>query len=365
MTQATGLTVAEGLQRRRDNFLLLRIVAALLVIYGHSFVLSPQHGLKDIFSSSGWHTHSGTIAVDIFFVVSGFMVSGSYMRRAGLFQFMKARVLRIVPGLLVCLLISALVLGPLLTSWSLHDYFGSPKVGDYITQNLKFSSTMAWHLPGVFQNSAYSPAVNGSLWTLPAEFRMYVFVAVIGALGLLRLRACLVALLAALVLAGLFAPGYLPIHPMWIRLAGYFVLGIGVQLFKERISVRHEAMVALAFAAYLCRGADLYPYVFALALAYFCFWFAYALKLPSLEAGGDPSYGAYLWGWPLQQIFAQVFPGASSYANALICGAGALVLGYASWHLVERQALHLKSFSLLPRWHAIVARLQRRTDTPP
>lgn len=341
-------TVADGLESRKDNFLLLRIIAALMVIYGHSFPLFPGSGEQEIFLANHWGVYSGDIAVDIFFVVSGFMVSGSYIRRAGLLQFMKARILRIVPALLVCLLISAYVIGPLVTTLNLHDYLGSSDTLSYVWRNIQFSSDMQFTLPRVFEANHYKSSINGSLWTLPAEFRMYVLVAIIGAAGLFRYRLTLTLAFAGLSVIAFVNPGLLPLHPMWVRLAGYFSLGILIQLYREQIDVSHEAMFALAFMAFLFRGTQLYPYAFAVALAYFCFWFAYRLKLPSFEAYGDPSYGAYLWGWPLLQLLAWRFPASSPHLAFVIAGLGALLLGYLSWHLVERQALRFKSRKIMP-----------------
>lgn len=336
-------TVADGLERRKDNFLLLRIIAALMVIYGHSFPLFPGSGQHEVFLSHHWGLYSGDIAVSIFFVVSGFMVSGSYIRRAGLFQFMKARVLRIVPALFVCLLISAYGIGPLVTTLNVHEYLGSLGPLTYVWKNMQFSSDMQFTLPGVFEANPYKGSVNGSLWTLPAEFRMYVLVAIAGAVGLFRSRLTLTFLFAGLATVAFVNPGLLPLHPMWVRLSGYFTLGILVQLYRERIGVSHEAMLALSFMAFLFRGTQLYPYAFAIALVYFCFWFAYRLKLPSLEAYGDPSYGAYLWGWPLLQLLALCFPHTSPHLASIVAGVGALLLGYASWYVVERPALRFKA----------------------
>ncbi|HEY0198048.1 MAG TPA: acyltransferase [Rhodanobacter sp.] len=337
------LTIADGLESRKDNFLLLRIIAALLVIYGHSFPLFPGSGEREIFVDQwNWGIYSGDIAIDIFFVVSGFMVSGSYMRRAGLFEFLKARILRIVPALLVCLVISAYMIGPLVTTLNYRDYFSSPDVLSYVWKNLLFSSDMRFTLPGVFERNAYKATVNGSLWTLPAEFRMYVFVAIIGAVGFLQSRRTLTFVLAVLSIIGFMNPGLLPLHPMWVRLAGFFAVGVLVQMYREKIVVGHEPMFALAFMAYLFRGTQLYPYALAIVIIYFCFWFAYRLRLVSIERYGDPSYGAYLWGWPLLQLLAWRFPGMTPHMAFALAGVGALILGYISWHFVERQALRLK-----------------------
>lgn len=340
------LTVADGLESRKDNFLLLRIFAAVMVIYGHSFVLSPSPGANDLFLRHHWGIYSGDIAVNIFFVVSGFMVSGSYLRRSNLLEFLKARVLRIVPALAVCLIVTAFVIGPIFTNLPVAEYLRLHGVSAYVIQNLKFSPKVLYTLPGVFLANVYGPSVNGSLWTLPAEFHMYLFVAIVGATGLLRNRAVLTALLVGLVVAGVFQPALLPLYLMWGRLAGYFAIGIAVQLFKEKIEISHAGLLAAILVTYMCRDFGLYFGVFALALTYFCFWFGYCLRLPSIEKWGDPSYGCYLWGWPLQQMVAAMFPHATPQLSFLVCASLALALGYLSWHVVERQALRLKSLKL-------------------
>lgn len=180
-------TVGHCLSARGDNFLLLRIIAALAVIYGHSFALVHPDGSQDIFIRLGWPMYSGDIAVAMFFVISGFMVSGSYLARADLFEFAKARLLRIVPAFALVLALCAWVIGPLMTTLPATDYFGDPAVSAYVFKNLRFGSDMAWQLPGVFEGQVRD-AVNGSIWTLPAEMRMYVATAAFGAFGLLAHR---------------------------------------------------------------------------------------------------------------------------------------------------------------------------------
>jgi peptidoglycan/LPS O-acetylase OafA/YrhL len=341
-----SITIAEGLERRQDNFLLLRIIAALLVIYGHSFGIAPHGSSKEVFVAMGWGIYSGDIAVNMFFVISGFMVSGSYIRQPDLFEFMKARLLRIVPGLLACLLVLALVVGPLVTSWLAKDYFHDRSVFDYVIRNMKFASDMNFNLPGVFETNAKRGVVNGSLWTLPAEFRMYVFVAVLGAVGLLERRLALAIVIVLLVITGLVAPYQLPLHPDWLRLAGYFAVGILIFTYKKFLTISHEGFIAVVFATYLCRGLEIHLYVFVFALTYFCFWFAYLIKLPRLDAYGDPSYAIYLWGWPIQQLVAKVMPNAISQVNFAVASVLAIAIGYASWYLVEKPCLRFKySFS--------------------
>lgn len=334
-------TIQSYLTKNRDNFLLLRIIAALMVIYGHSFVLARDVGTTDVFLRNGWPFYSGDIAVMMFFVISGFMVSGSYIARANLADFMTARLLRIVPAFLFVLVASALILGPLFTDLGRLEYFSSAAVRRYVTTNLAFSSEMAWTLPGVFADHRM-PSVNGSLWTLPAEMRMYLLVAALGVFGLLRNWRLGTFALLALLVAGIMHPRFLPVHTEWLRLGAFFCVGILAQLFKNRIEIRHDVMLALAMLTYISYNTDSYQWLLGLSIAYFCFWFAYRTPYLNLARLGDPSYGIYLWGWPLQQVMVSVLPGITPMPNFLASALAASVMGVLSWRVIEQPALRLK-----------------------
>ena len=338
-------SIAAYVSRRSDNFLLLRIIAALAVIYGHSFTLAKADGSNDVFLRNGWPMYSGDIAVAMFFVISGFMVSGSYRARGDLFEFTKARLLRIVPAFAAVLALCAWVVGPLMTTLGAGEYFGDPTVAMYVYKNLHFSSDMAWQLPGVFKGKI-PDAINGSIWTLPAEMRMYILAAALGVFGLLAHRWPGTVVLLVLAWIGISHPQFIPLHQDWFRLAGFFVLGILAQLHKDRLHVRHAPMLMLMLLVYLSMRTRSMPWLFALSLAYFCFWFAYRTPVwRELERWGDPSYGIYLWGWPVQQVLAAKMPVMTPWHNFLLAAVIATCLGYLSWWCLERPALKLKD------WH--------------
>lgn len=328
--------------RKKDNFLLLRIIAACMVIYGHSFALTKGVGLTDIFLKYDWGRYSGDLAVSMFFVISGFMVSGSFLGRRNLFEYAKARLLRILPAFIVLLLVSAFLIGPLVTHLNISNYFSNVDTYKYIVKNLSFSSNMSWVLPGVFESHKMA-AMNGSLWTLPAEMRMYVFVSLLGVLGLLSNRTMGTVVLFALFLAAILNPQLLPLHTGWVQVSGFFCLGILAQLYKEKIEVKHEILIMLIFLTYISRLTESYFFLLAIATAYFCFWFAYKTKHVALEKYGDPSYGIYLWGWPIQQLTIAIWPEITPWKNCIISLFFAIAMGYLSWHLVERPALSLKN----------------------
>jgi peptidoglycan/LPS O-acetylase OafA/YrhL len=337
-------TLGEGLKSRQDNFLLLRLLAASLVIYRHGGAMTGGTGFRDFVPWLGWGTDSGKVAVDIFFLVSGFMITGSYLRRQHLFDFLWARLLRIFPAYLFCLALCAIVLGALFTTLSLRDYFHHPDVLHYVLQNLKMQPSMVWQLPGVFKDNPQRATINGSIWTLPAESRMYLGIAAIGVLGLLSRR-----WLASLVIAFLFA--VIMIDPIrvvavlpdiYLHVAAMFALGAFCFVQRSLIPVGWPCVLLLAALACLLRNTGAYPFVFGLALAEFCFAFAYCIPWHGFNRFGDYSYGVYLWGCPMQQTIAHEFPALSPLGNSLAAFPLALALGVLSWYLIEKPSLTLK-----------------------
>ena len=281
----------------------------------------------------------------MFFVVSGFMIAGSYLRRRHLGDFLWARLLRIYPAYLLCLLGTALVLGAACTGLPLHDYYGSHEVVRYVTKNVQLGKGLVWELPGVFTGNPKLAFVNGSIWTLPAEVRMYLWVALAGVLGILSRRWCCHLLLAALFVCGLLAPAHVPLVPLasFLRLAGYFALGVFCCVNRERIPTGWWCVAGLAALAWLLHATPLYPFAFALALTAFVFAFAYASPWLGCLRFGDYSYGLYLWGYPMQQLVAHLAPRLTPAGNILLAWPLAMLLAVLSWHLVEQPALRLKS----------------------
>src|SRR5262245_4455903 len=119
-------TIADGVAQGDDNFLLLRLIAAAMVIYGHAPGISATTGPADLFMALNWGEYSGAIAVDLFFIVSGFMITGSYLRREHLGSYLWARLLRIVPAYAVCMGVCAFVIGPIFSVQPAVDYFSNP-----------------------------------------------------------------------------------------------------------------------------------------------------------------------------------------------------------------------------------------------
>jgi peptidoglycan/LPS O-acetylase OafA/YrhL len=220
-------TISDGLEQRSDNFLLLRFIAAAMVIYGHAPTIAATPGPPDLFLWLNWDDYSGEIAVDLFFVISGFLTTGSYVRRQHLGDYIWARFLRIVPAYAVCILVCALVIGPLFSVRGVTDYFADHHVYRYVLANMTYvQSLMVWTLPDVFLPNE-SQVVNGSLWTLPAEVVMYAWVAALGLLTVFRRRWLSNVVVIGLFIYGCAYPGHLWLinHKDFLHLAAMFAAG--------------------------------------------------------------------------------------------------------------------------------------------
>jgi len=77
-------------------------------------------------------------------------------------------------------------------------------------------------------------------------------------------------------------------------------------------------------------------------VAYFSCWFAYRVPALPLRLPGDYSYGLFLYGFPVQQALAALYPSLAPDALTALALPVALLCAFASWHAVERRALSLK-----------------------
>ncbi|MFS8138242.1 MAG: acyltransferase family protein, partial [Thermomonas sp.] len=118
----TAPTIAAVWATQRNNFNVMRLVAAWLVIYGHAWAITGRSG-QDLLASLTRFRFAGAIAVDMFFVVSGFLIAAS-LQRNSVRGYLISRGLRIVPALVVCVGVTTFVIGPLLSTAA--NYWSQP-----------------------------------------------------------------------------------------------------------------------------------------------------------------------------------------------------------------------------------------------
>jgi peptidoglycan/LPS O-acetylase OafA/YrhL len=326
----------------------LRLAAATLVIVAHSYNLTLHEEPLRRFGGPEF----GDIAVAVFFAISGFLVTASWVSDSRLRSFLMRRALRILPGLWVVLL-ATVVLGLFLTVMSVTGYLTSLDTWRYPLERAIVYSTRP-DLPGVFTTNPYGSAVNGSLWTLPVEVTAYGATLLLGVSGLLARRRGLV-LAATLVLvvvqetilpdaSSLDVTGVGSVLHWLVHFGLYYAAGALFFLYRERIPLSFAAAAAALVIWIACFDTGVTTLAGQLTLPYVVLVLGY--RAPEavdrvMRRIGDLSYGTYIYAFPVQQTiihFHDISPPVLIAVTVPITYACA----FASWRLVERPALRLR-----------------------
>ncbi|MGF9754117.1 acyltransferase [Microvirga sp. 0TCS3.31] len=330
--------LADRLGSRDNNFDVLRLLAAWAVLVSHSFALvgraEPLHQFG---------TTLGNVGVLVFFAVSGLLIRRSWEHDPSPRDFWIKRALRLLPALATVAVVTAFVLGPVVTSRSPSSYFSSWETWIYPVR-VTLLYTFGAPLPGVFEDNPYQ-GVNGPLWSLPVEVFAYFCLFLLGIAGLLA-RRWLVTTLAGLSLV--WAAWWVPntsdsVGAIYVLSA--FALGAAAYSWRERIVLAWPIAAALVA---LCIAAGVGPdavrvLVWTPAAVYLSYWFAYAV--PPVGRGlvrwGDASYGVYIWAFPVQQALVQ-WGVDDPWVVMAVATPVVWLLAIASWRLIERPALRHK-----------------------
>jgi peptidoglycan/LPS O-acetylase OafA/YrhL len=339
---------------RRNNLNLMRLLAAVAVIWSHAHVVSGgRQAVQPLVPEIG--TDLGRVAVFVFFVISGFLISRSFERNRDLRVWLSARFLRLVPGLVVCNLFCTLLLGPAFSTLAVSEYFGDPGPYLYIVQNSTLV-VLRQSLPGLFEAVPFADVTNLSLWTLFHEVSCYAMVAAVGLAGALGRDRFAVFVLgyAAFYAAALAFGDALP-----ARIADFkslslpFVLGMAAYVHRDRLPLSAGLAVLLLVGLFLTPHGPLQESFVAVAVAYAALTFGF--RFPGVGAWfgrfDDVSYGVYVYGFPMQQAVTALFGAMAPAAQVAIALPVAVVLATLSWRLVEGPAMRRRQAlaAALPR----------------
>jgi peptidoglycan/LPS O-acetylase OafA/YrhL len=346
MTLEDKIAAASG---RPTGFDYLRLALALSVVAVHIF----QTGLGDEAANAFFPPAVRPLAACIlpmFFALSGFLVAGSLARTSTLVEFFALRIIRLAPALIVEVLLSAFLIGALFTALPLSEYFSHPRFWAYL---LNIVGWIHFTLPGVFLDNPRPNMVNQQLWTVPWELDCYI---VLGALAFAGLKKSRALLIVAIVAAHLFAVFWYSFHeaksPL-IAKAGVlpisFLVGVLFYFYASKIKWSFALFgisVAVMYLLFRLPNGDL---LVALPATYVTVFLGVANPARNqVVLSGDYSYGIYLYGFPLQQAFAHLWPGLNLASAAAIV----MTVGFAafSWWFVERPALAARKLIKKIRW---------------
>lgn len=333
-----------------NGFNLVRLACALAVVVFHAATLNPTAPVRDPISTLlAPHTDLGGLAVGIFFVISGMFIARSWMSDPHLGRFVLRRAARIMPGLFACLLVSTVLA---VTFFSPSGWRGLLEAapwryifGNTVLHWLQYNippSELA--LPGVLNGQQ----LNGPLWTLYWEGRMYVMVALVGMAAALPLRSWMRGAALFLLLAANLFPDVTSGYLWEVRLWSLFLVGVLLQTLAPdlRIGARHVACALALLLLNWTRSASLTPSPLT--------WFGIALLAVTLMLAvgswrmpwaahvqrHDYSYGIYIWHWPLILMLREVLPPLGPRAFCIVSMLAVIPVAMVSWHLVEAPVLH-------------------------
>lgn len=333
------MNLSEASKGRNNNLDLIRFIAAAMVILCHAYPLGLGEGYTDILGRiTNNQIHFGNLAVCIFFFYGGFLIAKSAERLQTTGAYFKARISRIFPCLIVVTFVLTFIVGPIVTTLSLGDYFSQKGTYQYLLNSVMI---LTHNLPGVFEGNIYGQTVNGPLWTLPIEFLCYIMCFIVLKMGLLNEKRMKWTV-------PLFAMGYIGIDLILggnellqsaLRPAGLFYAGMLYYVYRDKIKLK-IGIAALALAALsICTYMGFLDETIFVFLPYVLLYIGYGTeyKISNFAKYGEVSYGMYLCGWPIQQILCMQFGGSMKpILNFVIALPIAVVAGFLLNKLIEK-----------------------------
>ncbi len=341
------------LTAKNDNsFDAIRLFLATLVVFEHSwFLVQNRYDTEPLYLLTGGQFNSGALAVSMFFVISGFLVTRSYLLTGHLRRYLMKRIARIVPGFLAATLVGCVLLAPL-TAKDAGEFFASQKWLPLIAQALALRQVTVF---GILNGNPVQ-LIHGTLWTIRIEFDCYLMLALLGSLRLLTVRRAWLVFLPALAFlaaarAGVirlpvidhgFAALLISSPDQWPSLLPFFIAGSVFYLYREYIpkalTLFWASLLLLAISAL---AGGMY-WGLLLGGTYAVIWFALSSSAGIMVFGRrvDLSYGVYLYGWPVAQLLLYFSHQTLRPPRLFVLTmAVTLIFAYASWRIVEAPSL--------------------------
>jgi peptidoglycan/LPS O-acetylase OafA/YrhL len=343
--------IVDWLHDRNNNFDALRLIGAVLVIFAHEFAITGHPTPLPPFYKS----HYGVIGVDIFFIISGFLITQSYVRSSKPLRFLWARLLRIFPALIVVTLLLALIIGPILSNMPILKYYAHPWTLSYIVGAISlYGVTIYTVLPGLFMTNPIVQA-NGPLWTLAYEWTFYLIILFLGLTKILIKKSIVLVLLMPVLVVNhlnIFPENtssnllnllhFLPIF------LSYFGIGSLAFLYRKYVPMKLEVFTLAVVILIVCSFTGvMVDSIFVFVLGYCVLYVGLCpyVKLSMLTRTGDYSYGLYIWGWPVQQtVMFLLGINTSVWIQLILSLCVALIFAILSWHFIEKRILKLKNY---------------------
>lgn len=337
--------------RKANNFDIIRIIFAWLVIVSHSYVLLGNKGCDPLCELTNHYINLSYFGVKGFITISGFLIFKSLERSPNVLDYLWKRVLRIYPGLIIVLLLSV---GMAYLVYQPHQpFFKFPKEAtEYILNNLTLYHNQ-WRIHGVFDSNS-NTAINGSLWTMGFEFFFYLVLLLLFPFRKFKwlISTLLIITVAGLLYSNLFHTESLKHVNFKLRVDFIVELGFFFLIGSFWAAVEWKKIPYRTFLASIAFISSILIIYFKLNPIWLGFSWPYLVLYIGQGSSRladwihhhieDPSYGIYLYAFPVQQLiiyFVQPSVMFLLWSSTII----SFILGIASWKFIEKKMLRFKN----------------------
>lgn len=326
--------------RSSNNFNLVRMIAAYMVIIAHAYAIQGMGGADFVVLMTGC-THLGQMAVYIFVFLSGVFITKSLLESDNNIKFILKRIARIYPALIICLL-AVIIMGACFTTLELSDYITNPQTVKYFSANI----TMIFNehiLPGVFENHP-NQGVNGVLWYLTFELRVYLIGAILNSFGLLKEKSRANIILIILLCWVIAKPEIVPLLGSDVKMWGnvdfpqYTITTIIAGLFYINVpsfQFNWKHLVVVFSGMLLFRHTPVALGVWACGFIIISLWIGTNTEIIKIKCP-DYSYGIFLYGFPVGQVIKELLPNTPAIIAMIPTAVIATVIAYISTKYLEK-----------------------------
>lgn len=344
-------TLACAFDAKSNNFDIIRLVAALVVAFAHSYALARNE--SDPLTSFLSYGFSGTLAVWVFLVVSGFLIARSAESHR-LSTFILSRFLRIYPGLFLIIMVESFIIAPAVFNGSTSEYW-------HVYMPFHLRNLMVWPqnpwLPNIFAGNP-NQTINGSLWTIPLEMSFYILLVFLSYFVMAQKRIYLIVFVISIISAlyldySGFGPGILTKKYLvsgidayyFVIYAQFFVAGVCAWKYRGIIPISATHAVVALIALFAARNSISANLVIVPCLTYLVLYCGVVSGHGSRiqRRIGDLSYGCYIFAYPLTNcIVYATSRRLTSIEVFFVLLLFLIPLSWCSWEFLEKRCLSLK-----------------------
>lgn len=342
----------------KNNFDFLRLLFSCMVIVSHCYALTSLEQRDILFSATKGQTDFALIALKGFFILSGYLISQSVFTSISWRSYFLKRVLRIFPGLFFALL-TGLLVGYIVSGKTVVHYFSNHTAITYVPKNFTLVTGIQQYIDGVFENNI-NHCVNGTIWTIPHEVFYYLVISVLflfkRTFEKFLFLFPLIIFISVWTYLRISSPDqhFLKGFPLELHnvarfglcfMAGSLLYFVNIESYKYKWIIAFVCLIMLIISISISQYDNL-NYFFLPPVIIILGSSSFRLTSGLSKKIGDFSYGAYLYGFLLQQTLVHYFK--LDHTTLLwISLPGSIIIGEISWHFIEKRFLKLKPKQVL------------------